>query len=86
MASSIAARTSYFGETVAIKDVPGAISDRLDGTTVAPTDSSSEEIYELGRRNSWKRQKILEFVAAAASSQYRKRPQPDSKFTAPPTW
>ena len=41
----------YFGETVAIKEYfPGAISDRIDGTTVAPSDSSSEEIYQLGRQ------------------------------------
>lgn len=50
----------YFGETVAIKEYfPGAISDRLDGTTVAPTDSSSEEIYELGRQKFLEEAKIL---------------------------
>jgi hypothetical protein len=44
-------RGIYFGELVAIKEYfPGAISDRKDGTTVAPTDSSAEEIYELGRQ------------------------------------
>jgi len=50
----------YFGETVAIKEYfPSAISDRLDGTTVAPTDSSSEEIYELGRRKFLEEAKLL---------------------------
>jgi serine/threonine protein kinase len=50
----------YFDETVAIKEYfPGAISDRLDGTTVAPTDSSSEEVYELGRKKFLEEAKIL---------------------------
>ena len=50
----------YFGETVAIKEYfPGAISDRLDGTTVAPTDSSSEEVYELGRPKFLEEAKVL---------------------------
>jgi non-specific serine/threonine protein kinase len=50
----------YFGETVAIKEYfPGAISDRLDGVTVAPTDSSSEEIYELGRKKFVEEAKVL---------------------------
>jgi len=50
----------YFGETVAIKEYfPSAISDRIDGTTVAPTDSSSEEIYDLGRRKFLEEAKIL---------------------------
>jgi len=49
----------YFGEDVAIKEYfPGAISDR-DGTTVAPTDSGSEEIYELGRRKFLEEAKVL---------------------------
>ena len=50
----------YFGETVAIKEYfPGAISDRVDGVTVAPTDSSSEEVYELGRKKFLEEAKVL---------------------------
>ena len=50
----------HFGESVAIKEYfPGAISDRIDGTTVAPTDSSSEEIYQLGRQKFMEEAKIL---------------------------
>jgi predicted Ser/Thr protein kinase len=53
-------RSVYFDETVAIKEYfPGAISDRVDGTTVAPTDSSSEEVYELGRKKFLEEAKIL---------------------------
>jgi len=50
----------YFGESVAIKEYfPGAISDRIDGTTVTPTDSSSEEIYLLGRQKFLEEAKVL---------------------------
>ena len=50
----------YFGETVAIKEYfPSAISDRVDGTTVAPTDSSSEEVYQLGRQKFLEEAKVL---------------------------
>jgi tRNA A-37 threonylcarbamoyl transferase component Bud32 len=50
----------YFGESVAIKEYfPGAISDRIDGTTVTPTDSSSEEIYTLGRQKFMEEAKVL---------------------------
>jgi len=50
----------YFGETVAIKEYfPGSISDRVDGATVTPTDSSSEEIYQLGRQKFLEEAKIL---------------------------
>ena len=50
----------YFGETVAIKEYfPGSISDRIDGATVTPTDSSSEEIYQLGRQKFLEEAKIL---------------------------
>ena len=50
----------YFGETVAIKEYfPGAISDRIDGVTVTPTDSSSEEIYQLGRQKFLEEAKLL---------------------------
>jgi serine/threonine protein kinase len=53
-------RGVYFDEVVAIKEYfPGAISDRLDGVTVTPTDSSSEEIYELGRQKFLEEAKIL---------------------------
>ncbi len=50
----------YFGESVAIKEYfPGAISDRIDATTVTPTDSSSEEIYQLGRSKFMEEAKVL---------------------------
>lgn len=50
----------YFGESVAIKEYfPSAISDRVDGTTVTPTDSSSEEIYSLGRQKFLEEAKVL---------------------------
>ena len=50
----------HFGESVAIKEYfPGAISDRIDGTTVTPTDSSSEEIYQLGRQKFMEEAKVL---------------------------
>lgn len=50
----------YFDELVAIKEYfPSAISDRHDGTTVAPTDSSSEEVYELGLHKFIEEAKIL---------------------------
>jgi len=54
------AKGVYFGEDVAIKEYfPSAISDRRDGTTVAPNDSDSEEIYELGRRKFLEEAKVL---------------------------
>ena len=47
-------------KSVAIKEYfPGAISDRIDGTTVTPTDSSSEEIYHLGRQKFLEEAKVL---------------------------
>ena len=50
----------HFGESVAIKEYfPGAISDRVDGMTVTPTDSSSEEIYALGRQKFLEEAKVL---------------------------
>ena len=50
----------YFGEEVAIKEYfPSAISDRIEGTTVAPTDSSSEEIYALGLQKFLEEAKVL---------------------------
>jgi serine/threonine protein kinase len=50
----------YFGETVAIKEYfPSAISDRRDGVTVAPNDSSSEEIYTLGLKKFLEEAKVL---------------------------
>ena len=53
-------RGVHFNETVAIKEYfPGAISDRTDGTTVTPTDSSSEEIYALGLEKFVEEAKIL---------------------------
>ena len=53
-------RGTYFGELVAIKEYfPSAISDRIDGETVKPSDSSSEEIYELGLKKFLEEAKIL---------------------------
>jgi len=53
-------KSVYFGEDVAIKEYfPSAISDRRDGNTVAPNDSDSEEIYELGRRKFLEEAKVL---------------------------
>jgi serine/threonine protein kinase len=50
----------YFGEDVAIKEYfPSAISDRREGNTVAPNDSDSEEIYELGRQKFLEEAKVL---------------------------
>ena len=37
----------------------GAISDRHDGTTVTPTDSSSEEVYALGLEKFLEEAKVL---------------------------
>ena len=54
------ARGVYFDELVAIKEYfPGAISDRTDGTTVTPTDSSSEDIYVLGKEKFLEEAKVL---------------------------
>jgi serine/threonine protein kinase len=54
------AKGVYFGEEVAIKEYfPSAISDRHDGTTVAPTDSSSEEVYALGLKKFLEEAKVL---------------------------
>ena len=53
-------RGLYFDEVVAIKEYfPGAISDRVDETTVAPNDSSSEEVYNLGLSKFLEEAKIL---------------------------
>jgi serine/threonine protein kinase len=50
----------YFGEDVAIKEYfPSAISDRREGNTVAPNDSDSEEVYELGRQKFLEEAKVL---------------------------
>jgi non-specific serine/threonine protein kinase len=50
----------YFDELVAIKEYfPGSISDRQDGTTVTPTDSSSEDIYVLGKEKFLEEAKVL---------------------------
>jgi len=54
------ARGVYFDERVAIKEYfPSAVSDRADGTTVRPTDSSAEEVYALGLRKFVEEAKIL---------------------------
>ncbi len=54
------AKGIYFDEIVAIKEYfPGAISDRQDGTTVTPTDSSSEETYVLGKQKFIEEAKVL---------------------------
>jgi non-specific serine/threonine protein kinase len=53
-------RGVYFDEVVAIKEYfPSAISDRQDGETVTPTDSSSEEVYALGLKKFVEEAKIL---------------------------
>jgi non-specific serine/threonine protein kinase len=53
-------RGLYFDELVAIKEYfPGSISDRIDSTTVAPNDSSSEEVYNLGLSKFVEEAKIL---------------------------
>lgn len=53
-------RGIYFDELVAIKEYfPSAISDRLNGETVAPTASSTEEIYKLGLEKFVEEAKIL---------------------------
>ncbi len=53
-------RGVYFDEVVAIKEYfPSAISDRVEGSTVTPTDSSSEEVYALGLRKFVEEAKIL---------------------------
>lgn len=54
------AKGIYFDEVVAIKEYfPGAISDRQDGTTVTPTNSSSEETYVLGKQKFIEEAKVL---------------------------
>jgi hypothetical protein len=54
------AKGVYFDELVAIKEYfPGAISDRLDNTTVTPTDSSAEEVYKLGLQKFVEEAKVL---------------------------
>ena len=53
-------RGTYFGEQVAIKEYfPSAISDRIEGETVKPSDSSSEEIYSLGLEKFLEEAKLL---------------------------
>jgi len=53
-------RGLYFDELVAIKEYfPSAISDRRDDTTVAPNDSTSEEIYALGLQKFLEEAKVL---------------------------
>ncbi|HEY3814457.1 MAG TPA: serine/threonine-protein kinase [Caulobacteraceae bacterium] len=53
-------RGTYFDELVAIKEYfPTAISDRIDGETVKPADSSAEEIFALGREKFLEEAKVL---------------------------
>src|SRR5262249_15962459 len=53
-------RGAYFNELVAIKEYfPSAISDRIDGETVKPTDSASQDIYALGLKKFVEEAKIL---------------------------
>lgn len=53
-------KSLYFDEQVAIKEYfPGAISDRVDDTTVAPNDSSAEETYALGLSKFLEEAKVL---------------------------
>ncbi|MEO6379691.1 MAG: serine/threonine-protein kinase, partial [Caulobacteraceae bacterium] len=54
------ARGVYFDELVAIKEYfPSAISDRRNDSTVAPNDTSSEEIYALGLQKFLEEAKVL---------------------------
>jgi non-specific serine/threonine protein kinase len=53
-------RGIYFDEVVAIKEYfPTAISDRIEGETVTPTDSSAEEVYAHGLKKFVEEAKIL---------------------------
>ncbi|HWE47072.1 MAG TPA: serine/threonine-protein kinase [Caulobacteraceae bacterium] len=53
-------RGAYFDELVAIKEYfPSAISDRVDGATVAVSDSSAEEVFALGRDKFLEEAKVL---------------------------
>ncbi|HEX6741942.1 MAG TPA: serine/threonine-protein kinase, partial [Sphingomicrobium sp.] len=50
----------YFDELVAIKEYfPSAISDRKDGDTVVPNDSSAEEVHALGLKKFVEEAKLL---------------------------
>lgn len=50
----------YFNDTVAIKEYfPSAISERIDGVTVSPTDTSSQELYQHGLQKFVEEAKIL---------------------------
>jgi len=77
----------YFGEDVAIKEYfPSAISDRREGTTVIPTDSDSEEIYELGRRKFLEEAKVLWNLSRPQRHPTSPVCAACSRFTAPPIW
>ena len=53
-------RGIYFDELVAIKEYfPSAISDRKDGDTVVPNDSSAEEVHALGLKKFVEEAKLL---------------------------
>lgn len=53
-------RGVYFDEQVAIKEYfPGAISNRQDGATVRPTNSSSVDVYDLGLKKFVEEAKVL---------------------------
>lgn len=53
-------RGIYFDELVAIKEYfPSAISERVDGDTVVPTDSDAEEIHALGLKKFVEEAKLL---------------------------
>jgi len=53
-------RGIYFDELVAIKEYfPSAISDRRDGDTVVPNDSSAEEVHALGLKKFVEEAKLL---------------------------
>lgn len=55
-----AGRGVYFDEPVAIKEYfPTSVSDRVDGTTVAPNDSSAEEVYAIGLMKFVEEAKVL---------------------------
>jgi serine/threonine protein kinase len=53
-------RGIYFDELVAIKEYfPSSISDRKDGDTVVPSDSSAEEVHALGLKKFVEEAKLL---------------------------
>ena len=65
---------------------PSAISDRQDGATVTPTDSSSEEVYALGLKKFVEEAKILWNLSKPERHPNIVASRASSRSTAPPTW